>query len=596
MNLIHLVWQHALPQLTWIYLYIILTVPAYYRLVALVVLYVVPVQFTYRTNKFGRWILLLVARSKGLKVQRSVTDLPSSTSPAVYAFHPHGRCPLDIYAYLASSEDTNFILMAGSSIGRYLPSIALPMCLYSTTIDATKSDMTRALQRNKQIGLFPGGAREMHECNPGSGIITIIQHDGFLRLARATNSDVVPCFIFGMNDIYDTPLKTLQKSLYLGTKISIPFWFPSLRMRQCDSSNTLVLGKKISPARFKSDEELINFYWSELEKLFEANKGKYPMYANRKLVFEKSDNTAKVQVGLTVGSRSTVSNFRKSVLSKFSTKHGVLSPKLVSMLRFALMMNVIVLLSGIFGYLLTGKWWRYSLGVEYEHLPLGFHTHLCSGILWTIVLIHNFFISTKGWTHRVMGYIGVGSLTALFLSGVSMQLDGVVEAEAKLHVGALSKEALCWISRWALIANTCIQTLSFLLVTESSFFLLTYSIKSARHRRINVHRTTMSMLHLLLADMAVPRVTAFIFRYFLPWLDKSSALSLACLLQLVRHIQLMRARAKYMVPINCIAVVVSVAIAIVTWLSRGEFAVHSSLLGAVGMITLGIVTELDIPL
>mmetsp|Transcript_8370 Transcript_8370/g.12205 ORF Transcript_8370/g.12205 Transcript_8370/m.12205 type:complete len:82 (+) Transcript_8370:333-578(+) len=64
-------------------------------------------------------------------------------------------------------EDSGFILMAGSSIGRYLPSIALPVCLYSTTtIDAKKSDMTRALQKNKQIGIFPGGAREMHECNP----------------------------------------------------------------------------------------------------------------------------------------------------------------------------------------------------------------------------------------------------------------------------------------------------------------------------------------------------------------------------------------------------------------------------------------------
>jgi len=125
-------------------------------------------------------------------------------------------------------------------------------------------------------------------------------------------------------------------------------------------SNTLVIGTKISPGKFNSDEELIAFYWSELQNLFEANKERYPMYAQRKLVFCTSDSTAKVQVGLTVGSRSSIAGFRKSVLSKFSSKNGVsLAPKLLSMMRFALVMNAMVILSCIFGFLLTSKWWRF---------------------------------------------------------------------------------------------------------------------------------------------------------------------------------------------------------------------------------------------
>jgi hypothetical protein len=593
-DILYLLWQNLLPQLTWLYLYVLLTVPACYRLATLVSLWLIPLQFTYKRNSFGRWILTAIAKIKGLKVQRSLPDLPLPSTPAVYAFHPHGRCPFDIYAYLSSSEDTSSIVMTGSSIGRFIPSVVLPMALYSNNIDATKADMMKALQRGKQIGLFPGGAREMHECYPGSDKIAIVQHNGFLRLARTTNADVVPCFLFGMNDSYDTPFKRLQKFIYLYTKVSIPFWFPSLlRKTTFSDTNTLVLGKTISPAKFPSDEEFIDFYWDELEKLFEANKEKYPTYKKRRICFSQSDTTSKVQVGLTVGARSTISGFRKSTFNKFSTKQGQLQPRLVSILKFAVMLNVIVVMSSISVYLMFGKWWRFSLDVEYKNLPKMFHVHLISGILWTVVLIHNFFIKTGGWRHRLIGYVGIVSVMALFFSGVSMQLDVLVEAKEKLERHA--EDGLISLANLPLFINTCIQTLSFLLVAEVSFFLTAFSIKSARRRQIHLHRTTMSMLHLLLADMAVPRLTAFLFRYFLPWIDRSTALSLACILQAGRHVQLMRARANYMVPINYVAACLSVTIATSTWLSSGELAVHSSVAGAVLMITLGVLIELEIP-
>jgi len=187
-----------------------------------------PFAETITTKTFGRRILIAVARAKGLKVVRSSPVLPSTASPAIYGFHPHGRCPLDIHAYLASSQDTASLLMAGSTIGRYLPSIEVPMALYANNIDATKSELLKELQQNRHIGLFPGGASEMHECFPGSDTITIVKHEGFLRLARVANAEVVPCFIFGMNDSFDSPLKTLQSKIYNYTKCCFPVWFPTL--------------------------------------------------------------------------------------------------------------------------------------------------------------------------------------------------------------------------------------------------------------------------------------------------------------------------------------------------------------------------------
>jgi len=589
---LHLLWHYLLPQLTWLYLYILLTVPPCYRLATFVCLWVIPLRFTYSSNVFGRWVLKAIASIKGLNVYSASADLPPSSAAAIFAFHPHGRCPIDIYAYLTSSEETSTITMTGSSIGRYIPSVALPMALYSNNIDATKVDMTKALQRKKQIGLFPGGAREMHECYPGSENITIVQHNGFLRLARVTNADVVPCFLFGMNDSHDTVFKKLQSIIYLHTKVSLPLWVPSFFRKQVLPNNTLVLGRKISPAKFASDEEFINFYWEELEELFESNKEKYPAYKRRRLCFCQSDTTSKVQVGLTVGARSTISGFRKSTFNKFSTKHGHLQPRLVSILKFAVILNVLVILSSIFVYLMYGKWWRFSLDVAYENLPKMFHAHLFSGILWTAALIHNFFAKTGGWRHRLVGYIGTLSVMTLFFSGVWMQLEALIDAKENL-IGNVDERRLS--TTLPLLFNTLIQTLSFLLVAEVSFFLTVYSIKSARLRQIQVHRTTMSMLHLLLADMAVPRLTAFLFRYFLPWISRSTALSLACVLQASRHVQLMLARAHYMVPINYVAVCVSIAVATATWFSHGELAVHGSVAGALLMAILGVVVKLDIP-
>jgi len=201
-------------------------------------------------------------------------------------------------------------------------------------------------------------------------------------------------------------------------------------------------------------------------------------------------------------------------------------------------------------------------------------------------------LSTHGLRHKVMGYIGVASVMVLFFSGVSMQLEILSEVQAELQ-GQLAHGMNS--SSWALIVNIIIHTLSFLQVSEFSFYLVATSINAARRRQIQKHKITMSQLHLLLADMAVPRLTAFLFRYFFPWIDRNTAMSLACMLQWYRHTQLLYARAEYMVKMNLISFGVSAAIAVATWASRGQAAIHSNVAGALIMITLGLVIDLNIP-
>jgi len=56
-------------------------------------------------------------------------------------------------------------------------------------------------------------------------------------------------------------------------------------------------------------------------------------------------------------------------------------------------------------------------------------------------LIHNFFVKNGGWRHRLVGYIGTVLLTALFFSGVSIQLDALIDAKENL-VGNVDEHGL----------------------------------------------------------------------------------------------------------------------------------------------------------
>jgi len=81
------------------------------------------------------------------------------------------------------------------------------------------------------------------------------------------------------------------------------------------------------------------------------------------------------------------------------------------------------------------------LDVEYEIPPKMFYVYLISGILWRVALFHKFFDKTGGWRHRLVGYIGTLSVMALFFSGVSVQIDALIDAKEKL-IGNIDEHRL----------------------------------------------------------------------------------------------------------------------------------------------------------
>ena len=118
-----------------------------------VCLWLIPFQFTYKSNVKGRWILKATASIKGLKyTAHRLTYLCLQQLQYLHCILMDDIHLTSCILIIIRRDLT--IAMTGSSIGHYIPSIALPMALYSNNIDATKVDMTKALQRNSKLDYF----------------------------------------------------------------------------------------------------------------------------------------------------------------------------------------------------------------------------------------------------------------------------------------------------------------------------------------------------------------------------------------------------------------------------------------------------------
>jgi hypothetical protein len=51
-------------------------------------------------------------------------------------------------------------------------------------------------------------------------------------------------------------------------EVILLLWVPILFRKEVLPNNTLVLSRKISPTKYASEKEFIDFYWEELEQLY----------------------------------------------------------------------------------------------------------------------------------------------------------------------------------------------------------------------------------------------------------------------------------------------------------------------------------------
>ena len=93
---------------------------------------------------------------------------------------------------------------------------------------ATKAGMEYLLTQpgGQLVVLVPGGAQESLNCDKGEVRLILKQRKGFIKLAIRCGVNLVPCFTFGENSIYDKVYK-----LIINNKKSVILTFSCLIQR-----------------------------------------------------------------------------------------------------------------------------------------------------------------------------------------------------------------------------------------------------------------------------------------------------------------------------------------------------------------------------
>jgi len=237
-------------------------------------------------HSFRRFIRLRVHVTEALRARPVDKKI-------MVGLHPHGiasdyRILMDGIMYEALPGRPLFTLAA--TVLFCVP-IIRELCLWTRCIDARKQVALRALRKGHSLMVIPGGEKEMIDTKSGVEEVYLKTRKGFVKLALEADAALVPTYVFGCVDLYDTytaffaPREWLRKTfgvcipLYRGTFGFIPKRVP------CD----VVMGEPLEVTcavpGAPTDEEVSaahDAYVRALCALFDQHKGRFG-YSEREL-------------------------------------------------------------------------------------------------------------------------------------------------------------------------------------------------------------------------------------------------------------------------------------------------------------------------
>ena len=156
--------------------------------------------------------------------------------------------------------------------------------LWTGCIDASRKVAEKALDAGRSIIVLPGGEAEQIRTCQGEERVYIRKRKGFIKLAMRKKTPVVPVYVFGSSDLYETSETFYNTRLWLMEHFWICLTMHSgMWKSQCPLpvKNTIVMGKPLT-FELKGDqptaEELDvahETFCKALQTLFDENKGKY---------------------------------------------------------------------------------------------------------------------------------------------------------------------------------------------------------------------------------------------------------------------------------------------------------------------------------
>lgn len=227
-----------------------------------------------------------------LHMNKALHDRPVER-PVVLALHPHGiasdfRPLIDglLYEALPGRE----MLCLSASVLFCIP-VVRELALWTRCIDARKSVAAGALKRGRSLLVIPGGEVEQIQTVKGHEQVVLARRMGFVKLALETGAALVPSYVFGCVDLYDTYSALYAPREWLRKKfgICIPLYRGSIGFLAKRVPLNIVVG---DPLEFScaepgkpSDSEVTAAhaaYVAALRELFDAHKARFG-YADRQL-------------------------------------------------------------------------------------------------------------------------------------------------------------------------------------------------------------------------------------------------------------------------------------------------------------------------
>eukprot|EP00918_Siedleckia_nematoides_P010012 GHVU01021909.1.p1 GENE.GHVU01021909.1~~GHVU01021909.1.p1 ORF type:complete len:362 (+),score=70.48 GHVU01021909.1:126-1211(+) len=212
---------------------------------------------------------------------------PPPQRQVIVGVHPHGvlcdyRILFDgmVAHYLKGITSHRFLV---ADVLLRIPAVR-EVVLWTHGVSARKEVARDCLRKGLTLFLTPGGEREQLQTARGEEAVYLLRRKGFLGLAAEHKLPVVPCYAFGVSDLYRTSsaCEGLRSALvrYLG--VCLPLFVGRLGCVPAKGRHnvTMVFGEPIDSADPLSGaplpvELLHDKYVEALKQLYEDNKREY---------------------------------------------------------------------------------------------------------------------------------------------------------------------------------------------------------------------------------------------------------------------------------------------------------------------------------